>query len=468
MSLGDEMVCLFVRYWTGLEDHFLVHKMILINHTIAFRQVYSRNNQVDQVKTLRNIFGDTAFIDDSGIRISLYNYDKKPFRALVSYLYGVGNIQECGIITAHSETHIRAIHRLASQMGVLGFMDKAVDELYRGLARSSRDLNSTEIDWIYIDGHRPGDRKLREHAVTHGVCRVATVYVTIGNHSIEAGRFFYDCSPQAWRDITEVLINYRKFLDLAGVDCSLPDPNNRPFGLCAFHLQAEQSQKTKKLKIQDEEEEDSAFSAEVQMLMKISSKDEDMEDWIPAEVRTVTMMNIKEEDSTAAEVPSGSTLAKKREYVIAQDEILGGLSERKRQKLDKMKSQMKGESFKIPRREEEDDIFVLKTEQGDLRYTYSTRMGIDVEEQVFKTEQEDLEDHSSLQMEMDVDDQDIFVGKIRSLGPGRSLVGYPRGYGVDGKEYCGKCFVLETEQERLGDSSSAVMKMETDENTFLS
>jgi hypothetical protein len=51
--------------------------------------------------------------------------------------------------------------------------------------------------------------------------------------------------------------------------------------------------------------------------MKISSKDEDMEDWIPAEVQTITMMNTKEEDSTAAEVPSGSTLAKRREYVIA-------------------------------------------------------------------------------------------------------------------------------------------------------
>jgi hypothetical protein len=51
--------------------------------------------------------------------------------------------------------------------------------------------------------------------------------------------------------------------------------------------------------------------------------------------------------------------------------------------------------------------------------------------------------------------------------PSRSLVGYLRRYGVDGKEYCGKCFVLETEQEDLGDSSSAVVKMKTDENNFL-
>jgi hypothetical protein len=190
------MVSLYVRYWTGLQDHFRVHKRILIDRTIAFRKVYGTNDQSDQAKTLRSIFGGTAFIDDRGMHISLYNYDKEPFQAVVNYLYGVGNILECGIITAHSETYIRAIHRLASQMGVLGFMDKAVDELYRGLIQSSRNLNSTEIDWIYIDGHHPEDRKLREHAVTHGVCRVATVYVTIGNNSIEAGRFFYDCSPK--------------------------------------------------------------------------------------------------------------------------------------------------------------------------------------------------------------------------------------------------------------------------------
>jgi hypothetical protein len=93
-------------------------------------------------------------------------------------------------------------------------------------------------------------------------------------------------------------------------------------------------------------------------------------------------------------------------------------------------------------------------------------MEMDVEEQVFKTERGDFEDYSSIQMEMHADEQDIFAGKIRSLGPGRSLVGYPPEYGVDGKEYCGKCFVLETEQEDLEDSSSALVKMETDENNF--
>jgi hypothetical protein len=220
------MVSLYVQYWTSLEDQFRVHKRLLIDHTIAFRKVYGINDQSDQVKALRSIFGGTAFIDDRGMHISLYNYDKEPFRAVVNYLYGVGIIPECGIITAHSETHIRAIHRLASQMGVLGFMEKAVDELYRGSARSARDLNFTDIDWIYIDGHCPRDRKLREHAVAHGVCRVATVYVTIGNNSIEEGRFFYDCSPQAWRDIIEVLVNYRKFLDKDSTRYSAPDPQS--------------------------------------------------------------------------------------------------------------------------------------------------------------------------------------------------------------------------------------------------
>jgi hypothetical protein len=74
------MASLYVRYWTGLEDHFRVHKRILSDYTIVFRQVYSRNNQADQVKTLRSIFGETAFIDDRGLHISLYNYDKDPSR----------------------------------------------------------------------------------------------------------------------------------------------------------------------------------------------------------------------------------------------------------------------------------------------------------------------------------------------------------------------------------------------------
>ena len=135
------------------------------------------------------------------------------------------------------------------------------------------------------------------------------------------------------------------------------------------------------------------------------------------------------------------------------------MSDWKRRKLEKKRPRSKSENCKIARREVEDDTFVLKTEKGDLRYTYSTRMEMDVEEQVFKTEPGDLEDRFSVQMEMDVDEQDIFAGKIRSLGPGRSLVGYPREYGVDGKEYCGKCFVLETEQEDLEDSSSAVVRV---------
>jgi hypothetical protein len=336
-----------------------VHKMILIDHTIAFRRVYSRNNQADQAKTLRSIFGDTAFIDDSGIRISLYNYDKEPFRALVDYLYGVGNIQECGIITAHSETHIRAIHRLASQMGVLGFMDKAVDELYRDLARSSRELNSTEIDWIYIDGHHPEDRKLREHAVTHGVCRVATVYVTIGNNSIEAGRFFYDCSPQAWRDITEVLSNYRKFLDQDCMNC--PDPNQPPRP-CAFHLLKDSApiQKTKRIEREKAAVvENSTFSTEAQMMMKIDIKDEDMKD---SAFSQEIQVKIEEEVTAAEEVAGGWTLKNKREYVTVQDEGLGAMSDWKRRKLEKTRSGSKYENCKIARLEEEDDTFVLKTE----------------------------------------------------------------------------------------------------------
>ena len=162
----------------------------------------------------------------------------------------------------------------------------------------------------------------------------------------------------------------------------------------------------------------------------------------------------------------GRSRTNKREYVTVQDEGLGGMSDWKCCKLERKRPGSKFENSKIARREGEDDTFVLKTEKGDLRYTYSTRVEVAVEEQVFKTKQGDLEDYSSVQMEMDVDEQDIFAGKIRSLGPGRSLVGYPPEYGVDGKEYCGKCFVLETEQEDLEDSSSALVKMETDENNF--
>lgn len=440
------MVSLYVRYWIGLEDHFRVHKRILSDHTIVFRQAYCRNNQANQVKTLRSIFGESAFIDDRGLHISLYNYDREPFRAVVNYLYGVGNILECGIITANSETHIRAIHRLASQMGVLRFMDKAVDELYRGSARSARDLNSTDIDWIYIDGDCPGDRKLREHAVAHGVCRVATVYVTIGNNSIKAGRFFYDCSPQAWRDIIEVLVNYRKFLDKDATDYSAPDPN-RPPGPCAYHLHRESVpiQTTKTIKREDAAEvENSAFSQEIQMKI--------------------------EEDSTAEEEVAGRwTIKNKREYMTVQEEILGGMSDWKRRKLEKMKLGSKFENRKTARREEEDNTFVLKTEQGDLRYTYSTRMEMDVEEQVFKTEPGDLEDHSSFQMDMDMEERDAFIGTstIRSLGPGRSFLGYPPEHSVNGKGYCGACFVLGSEQGDLGDSSSAVVKMETEENNLV-
>jgi len=91
---------------------------------------------------------------------------------------------------------------------------------------------------------------------------------------------------------------------------------------------------------------------------------------------------------------------------------------------------------------------------------------MDVEEQVFKTEPKNLEDGSSVQMEMDVDERDAFTGIIRSLGPGRSFAGYPPEHSVDGKGYCGACFVLGSEQGDLGDSSSAVVKMDTDENNF--
>jgi hypothetical protein len=86
-------------------------------------------------------------------------------------------------------------------------------------------------------------------------------------------------------------------------------------------------------------------------------------------------------------------------------------------------------------------------------------MEMDVEEQVFKTEPKNLEDGSSVQMEMDVDERDAFTGIIRSLGPGRSFAGYPPEHSVDGKGYCGACFVLGSEQGDLGDSSSAVVKM---------
>jgi hypothetical protein len=261
----------------------------------------------------------------------------------------VGNILECGIITANSETHIGAIHRLASQMGVLGFMDKAVDGLYRGSARSARDLNSTDIDWIYIDGDCPGDRKLREHAVAHGVCRVATVYVTIGNNIIEAGRFFYDCSPQAWRDIIEVLVNYRKFLDKDGTDYSAPDPN-RPPGPCEYHLHRESVpiQTTKRIKREDSAKaENSAFSTEAQMMIEIDIKDEDVKD---SAFSQEIQMKI-EEDSTAEEEVAGRWMLKnKREYMTVQEEILGGMSNWKRRKLEKMKLESKFENRKTARR----------------------------------------------------------------------------------------------------------------------
>jgi hypothetical protein len=111
----------------------------------------------------------------------------------------------------------------------------------------------------------------------------------------------------------------------------------------------------------------------------------------------------------------GRSRTNKREYVTVQDEGLGGMSDWKCRKLERKRPGSKFENSKIAKREGEDDTFVLKTEKGDLRYTYSTRMEVAVEEQVFKTKQGDLEDYSSVQMEMDVDEQDISI--ITTLYP---------------------------------------------------
>jgi hypothetical protein len=260
-----------------------------------------------------------------------------------------------------------------------------------------------------------------------------------------------------------VLSNYRKFLDQDCMTC--PDPNQPPRP-CAFHLLKDSAPIQTKKRVEREkavEVENSTFSTEVQTMMEIDIRDEDMED---SAFSQEIQVKVEEDPTSAEEMAGGWTLKTKREYVTVQDEGLGGMSDWKRRKLERKRPGSKYENFKIARLEEEDDVFVLKTEQGDLRYTYSTRMEMDLEEQVSKTERGDFEDYSSIQLEMDVDEQDIFAGKIRSLGPGRSLVGYPHEYGIDGKAYCGKCFVLETEQEDLGDSSSAVVKMETDKNNL--